>query len=381
MADSPRRAPGAIAHPDAAAAAFVDVFGRAFDRDALALAEQSAGIGVWSIDLPSDHLRATAQFFRIMGLPPTTEAIPVDRVRALRHPDDRDRVLAGFREALDGGRDAYEIEYRIVRPDGQLRWIFGRGRVVRDETGLVVDYITEGDFPKFGNNDNRVDQLAAAVVSMFMSKLRKHPTYRNALHTQSVLTITSNVVYGKHTGTTPDGRKKGEAFAPGANPSNGRDSHGALAALMSVAKIPYDDSEDGISLTLSVVPSALGSDDDRLTRGSSALDHDRAAQLLESRGDSFARAASPADASLALEQARADLLQPELRPAVRDLVVGRGPCLPGPSGPGPSAARVRAGRCRDHRPYGRADIRRHRRDEAAFIDDAVPPCRARARRA
>jgi PAS domain S-box-containing protein len=140
MADSPRRAPGAIAHPDAAAAAFVDVFGRAFDRDALALAEQSAGIGVWSIDLPSDHLRATAQFFRIMGLPPTTEAIPVDRVRALRHPDDRDRVLAGFREALDGGRDAYEIEYRIVRPDGQLRWIFGRGRVVRDETGKPIRY-------------------------------------------------------------------------------------------------------------------------------------------------------------------------------------------------------------------------------------------------
>jgi formate C-acetyltransferase len=144
--------------------------------------------------------------------------------------------------------------------------------VVRDATGLVVDYRTEGEFPVFGNNDNRVDQLAAWVVSRFMQKLRKHPTYRNALHTQSILTITSNVVYGKATGNTPDGRKKGEAFAPGANPSNGRDTHGALAALMSVAKIPYDDAEDGISLTLSVVPAALGSAADRITRGVYALD-------------------------------------------------------------------------------------------------------------
>src|SRR5262245_62597813 len=126
--------------------------------------------------------------------------------------------------------------------------------VVRDETGLVTDYKTEGEFPVFGNNDNRVDQMAVWLVSTFMSKLRKYPTYRNAVHTQSILTITSNVVYGKATGSTPDGRRKGEPFAPGANPSNGRDTHGALAALMSVAKLPYDDAEDGISLTMSVVP-------------------------------------------------------------------------------------------------------------------------------
>jgi len=140
MSDLPSRTRGAFTHPDATDAAFADAGGRAFDQDALALAEQSAGIGVWSIDLSSDHVRATAQFFRIMGLEPTDEPIPVDRVRELRHPDDRERVLAGFREALDGGRDAYEIEYRIVRPDGQLRWIFGRGRVVRDASGKPVRY-------------------------------------------------------------------------------------------------------------------------------------------------------------------------------------------------------------------------------------------------
>ena len=135
---------------------------------------------------------------------------------------------------------------------------FARVKVVRDKTGLITDYQTEGEFPFFGNNDNRVDQLATWVVSTFMSKLRKHPTYRNALHTQSVLTITSNVVYGKATGNTPDGRKKGEPFAPGANPMHGRDSHGIHAAAASVAKIPYRDAADGISLTASLVPEGLG---------------------------------------------------------------------------------------------------------------------------
>ncbi|HXJ55192.1 MAG TPA: formate C-acetyltransferase [Verrucomicrobiae bacterium] len=135
---------------------------------------------------------------------------------------------------------------------------YARVKVIRNETGLVVDYQTEGDFPKFGNNDNRVDQLAATVVSMFMSKLRKHPTYRNATHTQSVLTITSNVVYGKNTGHTPDGRRQGEPFAPGANPMHGRDSHGIMASAASVAKIPYRDAADGISLTTTMVPEGLG---------------------------------------------------------------------------------------------------------------------------
>jgi formate C-acetyltransferase len=131
-------------------------------------------------------------------------------------------------------------------------------KVIRDETGLITDFKTEGAFPVFGNNDNRVDQLATWTVSTFMKKLRKYPTYRDAMHTQSVLTITSNVVYGKATGNTPDGRRKGEPFAPGANPMHGRDSHGIHASAASVAKIPYRDAQDGISLTSTLVPEGLG---------------------------------------------------------------------------------------------------------------------------
>jgi formate C-acetyltransferase len=146
-------------------------------------------------------------------------------------------------------------------------------RVVRDASGLVTDYQTEGSFPLFGNNDNQVDQLATWVVSTFMSKLRKYPTYRDAVHTQSILTITSNVVYGKATGNTPDGRRKGEPFAPGANPMHGRDSHGIHASAASVAKIPYRDAADGISLTVSLVPQGLGRiTEDRIVNMTGMLD-------------------------------------------------------------------------------------------------------------
>jgi formate C-acetyltransferase len=131
-------------------------------------------------------------------------------------------------------------------------------RPVRDASGLIVDYEIDGEFPAYGNDDDRVDALATKLVETFMAKVRRHPTYRDAVHTQSVLTITSNVVYGHHTGATPDGRAAGEAFAPGANPMNGRDRHGVVAAALSVAKIPYEDAEDGISLTTSITPAGLG---------------------------------------------------------------------------------------------------------------------------
>ena len=132
----------------------------------------------------------------------------------------------------------------------------GKIRVTRDEKGLAIDYQNEGNttVPQFGNNDDRVDKIASDIVTSFMGKIRKHPTYRNAVHTQSVLTITSNVVYGKATGNTPDGRRKGEPFGPGANPMHGRDSHGWLASCLSVAKLPYKDAQDGISYTVSVAP-------------------------------------------------------------------------------------------------------------------------------
>ena len=131
---------------------------------------------------------------------------------------------------------------------------------VRDETGLVVDYTVEGDFPKYGNDDDRVDMIAHDVVEEFMRYVRMSPTYRNSVATTSVLTITSNVVYGKKTGNTPDGRRAGEPFAPGANPMHRRDTHGAVASLASVAKLPFKDAQDGISNTFSIVPGALGKD-------------------------------------------------------------------------------------------------------------------------
>ena len=145
---------------------------------------------------------------------------------------------------------------------------YSKVRVVRDETGLVTDYVTEGDFPKYGNDDDRVDTIAHDIVEIFMNMIRQNHTYRDSVPTTSILTITSNVVYGKATGNTPDGRRAGVPFAPGANPMHHRDTHGAVASLASVAKLPFNDAQDGISNTFSIIPNALGKGSDVYFHGS-----------------------------------------------------------------------------------------------------------------
>ena len=138
---------------------------------------------------------------------------------------------------------------------------YAQVKAIRDEDGIIVDFETTGEFPKYGNDDDRADDIARELVSKFMTMIRRHHTYRNGFPTMSVLTITSNVTYGKATGNTPDGRKKGQPFAPGANPMHGRDTHGAVASLSSVAKLPFQDSQDGISNTFTIIPGALGKED------------------------------------------------------------------------------------------------------------------------
>ncbi|MFJ5832348.1 formate C-acetyltransferase [Streptomyces sp. NPDC093089] len=169
-----------------------------------------------------------------------------ERIEMALHDRDVRRTMACGIAGLAVAADSLAaVKYAKVTP-------------VRDATGLATDYVVEGHHPAYGNNDERVDGIAVGLVEEFMRKVRKHPTYRNAEHTQSVLTITSNVVYGRKTGSTPDGRRAGEPFSPGANPMNGRDTHGYVASALSVAKLPYEDAEDGISLTSTVTPDGLG---------------------------------------------------------------------------------------------------------------------------
>jgi formate C-acetyltransferase len=150
---------------------------------------------------------------------------------------------------------------------------YAKVKAIRNENNIVVDYEVEGDYPKYGNNDDRVDSIATYIVKTFMDKLRKQRTYRSSIPTLSVLTITSNVVYGEKTGNTPDGRKKGEPLAPGANPMHGRDIKGALAVLSSIAKLPYEYAQDGISYTFSIIPKAIGRDEEsRINNLKSLLD-------------------------------------------------------------------------------------------------------------
>jgi len=173
-----------------------------------------------------------------------------EKLQMALHSAEVKRTMAGGIAGLSVVADAFSaIKHAKVK-------------VIRDESGLAVDYQIEGDFPKYGNNDDQADSIACRLVTNFMNKLRKQHTYRNSEATMSILTITSNVVYGKKTGSTPDGRGAGEPFAPGANPMHGRDTHGSIASMASVAKLPFDDSEDGISYTFSIIPKALGKDED-----------------------------------------------------------------------------------------------------------------------
>ena len=154
------------------------------------------------------------------------------------------------------------MKWHSVAADSLSAIKYAKVYPIRDESGLIVDYKIEGDYPKFGNDDSRVDDLAVMIQKVFMDKLRQQKTYRNSKPTMSILTITSNVVYGKATGNTPDGRKAGAPFGPGANPIHGRDTNGAVAVLNSIAKLQYRESEDGISYTFAITPDALGKDED-----------------------------------------------------------------------------------------------------------------------
>ena len=220
-----------------------------------------------------DYEDVLAKYERMMDWLASTYVSAMNAIHYMHDKYAYERIEMALHDYAPLRTMAFGIAGLSVVADSLSAMKHARVRVVRDQTGLVVDYETEGDFPVFGNNDNRVDHLAAWLVSAFMDKLRKYPLYRDAVHSQSILTITSNVVYGKGTGNTPDGRRQGQPFAPGANPMHGRDSHGIHASAASVAKLPFRDASDGISLTTTLVPSGLGRVvEDRVTNLTAILD-------------------------------------------------------------------------------------------------------------
>jgi formate C-acetyltransferase len=205
-----------------------------------------------------DHAEVVAAYDRMLDWLAETY---VDALNVIHHMHDRyayERLEMALHDYPVRRFLATGIAGLSVAVDSLAAMKYGRVKVLRDGTGLAVDYVVDGDVPCFGNNDDRADEIAVWLVETFMAKVRRQQTYRAAEPTLSVLTITSNVVYGKHTGNTPDGRRAGEPFAPGANPMNGRDRHGMVAAALSVAKLPYASARDGISLTTTVAPEGLG---------------------------------------------------------------------------------------------------------------------------
>ncbi|MFB8007672.1 formate C-acetyltransferase [Nocardia sp. NPDC056000] len=205
-----------------------------------------------------DYAETDAAFDRMMDWLASTYAHALNVIHYMHDKYAYERIEMALHDTAVRRTMACGIAGLAVAADALSAIKYAKVTVLRDDTGLAVDYRIDGEFPAYGNNDDRVDAIAAGLVERFMRKIRRFPAYRNAEYTQSVLTITSNVVYGKKTGNTPDGRRAGEPFSPGANPMNGRDTHGIVASAMSVAKLPYEHALDGISLTTTVTPQGLG---------------------------------------------------------------------------------------------------------------------------